>query len=201
MVSWWPRVSTVHWPQRMNEQTNNPPVPKVAGRRRLWWYIAEGLLFILLWVGVHGWQTRELPAGAAMTLEGTLLNGQGASLSALRGRPVLVHFWATWCPVCKLEQDNINAVAQDLQVLSIAMQSGTEQAVRNHMMQNHLTFPAINDADGTLARRWGIRGVPTSFIVDGTGHIRFVEVGYTTEAGLRLRLALAGAGPAHTATE
>lgn len=176
----------------MNEESNNLPAPK-SGRRRRWRiYAAEALLFILVLAAVHWWQTRDLPAGPAMALEGSLLNGQSASLHALRGRPVLVHFWATWCPVCKLEQDNINAIAQDHQVFSIAMQSGPDKAVLEHLTQNHLTFPVINDADGTLARRWGIRGVPTSFILDGLGHIRFVEVGYTTEAGLRLRLALAG---------
>lgn len=187
---------------RVNAATNNPPPAKVGRRRHGWLYAAEGVLFILLLLGVHSWQTRELPTGQAMALEGTLLNGQSASLNALRGRPVLVHFWATWCPVCKLEQDNINAIAQDHQVFSIAMQSGVDQAVREHMTQNHLTFPVINDADGRLAQRWGIRGVPTSFILDATGHIRFVEVGYTTEAGLRLRLALAvGAGQTHTSAE
>ncbi len=175
----------------MNEETNNPPAAK-AGRRRRWWlYATEVLLFILVLLGVHSWQTRELPSGPALALEGRLLNGQSASLSALRGRPVLVHFWATWCPVCTLEQDNINAIAQDHQVFSIAMQSGADKVVLEHMTQNHLTFPVINDADGVLAQRWGIRGVPTSFILDGLGHIRFTEVGYTTEAGLRLRLALA----------
>jgi thiol-disulfide isomerase/thioredoxin len=177
----------------MNEAANDPRASR-SGRRRRWLiYAAEVLLFILVLAGVHGWQTRDLPTGPAMALEGTLLDGRSASLSALRGRPVLVHFWATWCPVCKLEQDNINAIALDQVVISIAMQSGADKEVLDHMTQQQLTFPVINDADGALARRWGIRGVPTSFILDGTGHIRFVEVGYTTEAGLRLRLALAGA--------
>jgi peroxiredoxin len=167
-------------------------------------YAAEAVLFILLLLGVHWWQTRELPAGPALALDGTLLDGRSASLSALRGRPVLVHFWATWCPVCKLEQNSINAIARDHQVYSVAMQSGSDQAVLAHVTQNHLNFPVINDADGALARRWGIRGVPTSFILDAAGHIRFVEVGYTTEAGLRLRLALVGDAerePAHNPGE
>ena len=149
----------------MNAETNKPAAPK-AGRWRRWWvYAAEAVLFILLLAGVHAWQTRDLPAGPAMPLEGALLDG----------RP------------CKASSE-----AQDHQVFSIAMQSGEDTAVREHMRQRQLSFPVINDAEGVLARRWGIRGVPTSFILDGTGHIRFVEVGYTTEAGLRLRLALAG---------
>ncbi len=189
----------------MNEETNVPAAPKSRRWRRWWIYAAEVALFVLALAGVHAWQTRDLPAGSAMTVEGSLLNGASASLSGLRGRPVLVHFWATWCPVCKLEQDSINAIAQDHQVLSIATQSGADKVVLQYMMQHHLTFPVINDADGVLAKRWGIRGVPASFILDAAGHIRFVEVGYTTEAGLRLRLTLAGSADrvdaSRTATE
>jgi len=50
----------------------------------------------------------------------------------------------------------------------------------------------LNDPDGVIATRWGVRAVPASFIVDGAGQIRFVEIGYTTGIGLRLRLWLAG---------
>ncbi len=56
-----------------------------------------------------------------------------------------------------------------------------------------VSFPVLNDPDGAIAAHWGVRGVPASFIVDGAGQIRFVEVGYTTEIGLRLRLWLARA--------
>lgn len=172
-------------------EKNNAPAAAKSKPRRAWIYIAEAVLFVLLLVGLHAWQTRGLPAGPAMGLEDTSLGGQPISLSALRGRPVLVHFWATWCPVCRLEQGTINRLARDYQVLSVAMQSGADAEVREYMQQHHLNFPVLNDDDGVHAARWRIRGVPTSFILDATGRIRFVEAGYTTEAGLRLRLALA----------
>ena len=174
----------------MNEASVTP-----SQRHRRWWrYAGEALLLVLLLIGMHSWQIRDLPVGPAPPLEDVLLNGDPITLAALRGQPVLVHFWATWCPVCKLEQGSIATLARDHYVISIAMQSGSKAEVLNHLKHNDLAFPVINDPDAAQAQRWRVRAVPTSFIIDGAGGIRFIEVGYTTEVGLRLRLWLAGQG-------
>jgi len=73
----------------------------------------------------------------------------------------------------------------------VAMQSGSDDEVAQYMQKEALSFPVLNDPEGVLAAQWGVRGVPASFIVDTAGRIRFVEVGYTTGIGLRLRLWLA----------
>ena len=105
---------------------------------------------------------------------------------------MLVHFWATWCPICRAEQGSIDALARDTPVITVAMQSGDRNAVVQHLRKEELNFPVLNDPDGVIAAQWGVRAVPASFIVDGAGQIRYVEVGYTTGIGLRLRLWLAG---------
>ena len=156
--------------------------------RLLWQALA--LLGLVLALGF--WQVRDLASGTAPPLSGVGLAGEALDLATLRGHPVLVHFWATWCPVCTLEDDAIAAVADDHPVLTVAMQSGSADAVAAHMRENGLAFPVINDPDGLLAARYGVRAVPTTFILDGTGGIRFREVGYTTGPGLRLRLWAAG---------
>ena len=104
---------------------------------------------------------------------------------------MLVHFWATWCPVCRAEQDTIEALAKDHPTVTVAMQSGAAAVVAEHLNKEALSFPVLNDPDGAISAEWGVRAVPTSFVVDGAGQIRFVEVGYTTGLGLRLRLWLA----------
>jgi alkyl hydroperoxide reductase subunit AhpC len=53
-------------------------------------------------------------------------------------------------------------------------------------------FRVINDESGEISNRWGVRGVPTTFVIDGGGEIRFVESGYTTTPGLMVRRWLAG---------
>ncbi len=140
-------------------------------------------IIIVVVTAIRLWQQRDVVAGAAPQLPGVTWAKQ----------PTLVHFWATWCPVCRAEQGSIQALARDYpNTITVAMQSGDQAAVDKFMREQSLTFPVINDADGSLSQAWGVHAVPASFIVDGAGQIRFVEIGYTTELGLRLRMWLAG---------
>ena len=120
------------------------------------------------------------------------INGEQFELYQNKTRPILVHFWATWCPVCKLEQSNIDNIAKDHFVITIAMQSGNNAELHQFMQQEKLSFNVINDESGFLSQKFKIKGVPVSFIVNKQNQIEFTEVGYTTELGLRLRLWWAG---------
>ena len=134
---------------------------------------------------------RNLIDGPVPEIQGTLLDGQPVQYQTFQGKPLLLHFWATWCRVCKLEQDSINAISKDHNVLTIAMSSGNDKEVKSFLEQNGLNFPVIVDEDGAIAKQFGVSGVPTSFIIDPNGNITFTEVGYTTNWGLRLRLWMA----------
>jgi thiol-disulfide isomerase/thioredoxin len=128
------------------------------------------------------WQQRDIVAGAAPQLPNVTWGKQ----------PTLVQFWATWCPVCRAEQSSIETLASDYpNTITVAMQSGNAAAVSKFMREQSLSFPVINDADGLISQAWGVHAVPASFIVDSKGQIRFVEIGYTTGLGLRLRMWLA----------
>ncbi len=155
--------------------------------------VIQILLFVLLIAGIRFWQQRDMATGAAPMLQGMTLAGQPYSLPAHPDRPVMVHFWATWCPICRTEQSSIADMASDYpNAITVAMQSGKSDAVANHMREQGIEFPVVNDPDGSIARAWGVHAVPVSFIIAPDGKIRFVEVGYTTGIGLRLRLWLAG---------
>jgi thiol-disulfide isomerase/thioredoxin len=104
------------------------------------------------------------------------------------GEPMLVHFWATWCPVCALEHHSIQSISRDYPVVTVAMQSGNAEELKQFMQKEDLSFTVIADEYGELAKLWSVRGVPASFIVSADGNINFVEVGYTSEIGLRARL-------------
>jgi thiol-disulfide isomerase/thioredoxin len=164
--------------------------PKTA--RRWLRRAAEALVLLVLILGIRAWQQSGTASGPAPALAGELLDGKPVALAVFAGRPVLVHFWATWCPICRAEQGSIDALARDVPVITVAMQSGSRAEVIQFLRKEDLSFPVLNDPDGVLAARWGVRAVPASFIVDGAGQIRYVEVGYTTGIGLRLRLWLAG---------
>ncbi|MFA6203490.1 MAG: protein disulfide oxidoreductase [Gallionella sp.] len=151
------------------------------------------LLFVVLIAGIRLWQQRDMVSGAAPGLQGVTVAGQPYHLPAHPEHPVLVHFWASWCSVCRAEQSSIAALAhEDPNVITVAMQSGSPAQVAAHMREQGIDFPVVNDPDGSISRAWGVHAVPASFIIAPDGTISFVEVGYTTQAGLTIRRWLAG---------
>ena len=171
----------------------NTPAEKTS-RRKFWRkHALSFLLIVVLIAGIRAWQQRDMVSGMAPPLVGVKLDGSAYTLPVKPEQPVLVHFWATWCAICRAGQDSINSIAQDHpNTITVAMQSGSAAEVTRHLVAQGLRFPVLSDADGRLATAWGVHAVPASFIISPDGQIRFVEVGYTTGLGLRLRLWLAG---------
>ena len=163
---------------------------KLLKRHGKKWLIEILLLITVLFV-VKTWLQRNLLDGTPPPLSGTFLTGQSVNSNTLKGKTYLLHFWASWCRVCRLEQDNIQAISEDYPVISVAMQSGDAVLVNEYMNENGLHFPVIIDEDGALSRRFGVQAVPVSYVINSKGRIAFAESGYTTEWGLRLRLWLA----------
>ncbi len=163
--------------------------------RRYWPWLRDGALALILLLGIRAYQQRDIVEGAAPGLEGHALDGAQVSLADYRGAAMILRFWATWCGVCKAEQSNIDSVARGLPVLSVASQSGSTHEVAAYQQDTGIAHPVIADPDGALARRFGVRSFPTTLVIDARGQIRFVEVGYSTELGLRARMWLAGRWP------
>ena len=159
--------------------------------RRLPRWLAQAALLAAVLLGVHLWTTRDAVSGAAPAFEAELLDGRRFSLADYRGAPLLVHFWATWCPACRFEQGTVESIARDHQVLTVAMQSGSAAELAKYLAEQDVDFPVHVDEEGEMAARWGVTGLPTSFVIDGRGRIRHVTAGFTTGLGLRLRLWLA----------
>ena len=105
--------------------------------------------------------------------------------------PVLIYFFAEWCPICKVQHSVIENINEDYQVIGVAMQSGSLDIVKKYVNDNGITFNVVNDESGTISSDFGVNGVPASFIVDSQGIIQYSTRGYATEAGLRSRLWLA----------
>ena len=162
----------------MNTQTKK--------RWRTW--LVYILFLLVVMQAANWWKTQDAASGNLSEFSGKLIDGTSFTIAEFAGEPVLFHFWATWCPICELENGTIQSISQDYRVISIAAWSEGETEVNTYMQDNQLTFPVMLDTSGELAKSFGVNGVPASFILDPNGEITFVESGYSTELGLRLRL-------------
>jgi len=159
--------------------------------KRFIYFSLQVLLLIAVYIGVKYYTQRDLVQDTPPALSATLLSGQTFNLQEQRDKPLLLHFWASWCPVCKLEQESIESINKEHRVVSVAMQSGEQAKLKQYMQAEKLSFPVIADDQGDIAARFGVKAVPVSFILNTKGNIVFIESGFTSSWGLRLRLWLA----------
>jgi len=151
--------------------------------------IIQIILVILAIFVIRLWQQQDLIEGNVPSFTSTSLTGESLNSKPWPNEPLLIHFWATWCPICEMENDNIQNVAKDYRTLNIAIQSGSDIEITEYANKNNLKLDnIINDRSGTLATFFGVTGTPTSFIISPSGKISSKEVGYMTELGLRFRL-------------
>jgi len=107
-------------------------------------------------------------------------------------KPLLVHFWATWCPVCKLEASNIAFLSKHFEVLTIAVKSGNDAKVRKFLQEHNYDFKVFNDSNAALASKFHITGFPTTFIYNKEHKLAFTDVGYSSTLTLYLKMLWAG---------
>ncbi len=111
----------------------------------------------------------------APAIAGPTLSGGTFDLAALRGRWVVVNFFASWCPPCQQEQPELVAFAyahrspHDAALVGVVFNDGASTA-RSFMSSTGATWPAVFDSGGQIALQYGVRGPPETFIVapDGT---------------------------------
>jgi len=103
-------------------------------------------------------------------------------------KPLMVHVWATWCPICKVEADNINRVSQYYEVISIAVDSGTDYEIHEYLKEHELNYRVINDNKNIISDKLNIEVFPTTLIYDKNQKLVFSEVGYTSSFGLFIRM-------------
>jgi cytochrome c biogenesis protein CcmG, thiol:disulfide interchange protein DsbE len=156
----------------------------------------SGLILLVAALACGCASARPLPDAATLSvLQAQTLEGRTLRLGELRGKVVLLDFWATWCVPCReslpfYAELQRELGARGLQVVAVSVDSSTEP-VRSYFGTASPPFLVVRDPDGGgLADRLGVRVMPTSFLVDRSGAARFRQEGFSSgdRESLRARI-------------
>jgi peroxiredoxin len=145
-------------------------------------------LFLLLLLAGCDTGTSIRRGGVAPDFSLEDLNGNKVSLGDFQGRPVLINFWASWCPPCVSEMPELQrtyaAQGEDgLVILGVnTLYQDELSAVQQFVAEQQLTFPILLDSEGAVAVAYRASTLPTSVFVDRTGNIHLVQIGPMTQS-------------------
>ncbi len=162
------------------------------------WAIPLAVVPVLLLLA-YGFKTdpHEIPSpllnrpAAAFSL--TTFTGTSVSLESLRGKVVMLNFWASWCvPACYEEAPTLERTWRDYKdkgvtVVGVDIQD-KEEAAREFLARFEHSFPNAPDPRGRVAVDYGVYGVPETFFIDRKGRVRFKVVGALTDEAARRHL-------------
>ena len=167
--------------------------------RREWLWTGAGVLLALGIIALVATLTSGSPTPSGLTkvdrpapeITLTALDGRTVSLSDLRGKIVLVNFWATWCEPCKIETPDLVAAANEfksrnLEIIGINLtdQDRDLDEIRRFVQRYAIPYPILLDPDQKAQDAFGIFPIPTSYFIDSEGRIRYTRITVVTRADI-----------------
>ncbi len=153
-------------------------------KKNLPWF----MIFLLLWLGMRAWQQQGMAEGSLPVQTLLALNGEIIDLNQLP-KPYLIHFTASWCPICQLQHETLQALSERWTVIQIITQSGDKEMTRRYAQTHNIPLHyAVADPNGQLLSLFGAQAVPADFFVGKNGQIQLHEMGYTSRLGYEIRL-------------
>jgi peroxiredoxin len=123
------------------------------------------------------------------------LQGKSWALRGLQGKVVLVNFWATWCPPCRKEMPDLEALYgqfKDQGLVILAISDEEESKVEPFIADKKITYPVLLDPGGKVAKRFEVEGIPKSFVYDRTGKLVAQSIDMRTRGQFLEMLSRAG---------
>jgi peroxiredoxin len=153
-----------------------------------------GLALFTVWIT---WRAKAIEIGAARPHSGrhvtlnkpapvfhlTALDGRAVDLAEYRGHNVAITFWASWCGPCRMEMPLLRTFYQkarkqnaDFEILAISVDSEREDAAIA-AKELKIPFPVLHDADSKVSDAYGVEAIPTMFVVDQKGYLKYTSTG------------------------
>ncbi|MBL4830948.1 MAG: protein disulfide oxidoreductase [Aliivibrio sp.] len=149
------------------------------------------ILITIVTTAMDIWRSQQMPSDAIPPLAANSIKQEWLDIETMsHDKPVLIYFWATWCPACRVVSPSVNWFSDDHHVVSVAITSGEDQRLNQYMTYKKYDFPVINDRTGSISKEWGVSATPTIVIVKD-GEISSITTGVTTPMGMWLRLLFA----------
>lgn len=155
---------------------------KLNIRSRIINFITAVIIIAVIFLFLNGCRSS---AGGDFTLED--IEGNSWTLSELRGKIVVLNFWATWCPPCREEIPDFIKVYEEYKdrgVQFLGISSEDISTLGDFNEYYGINYPILID-DGGVMRKWSVQAIPTTFVLDGEGNIVFKNVGIMTAEQLK----------------
>lgn len=149
------------------------------------------VIVTLISVALDWYRTKDIKLQQAPELKTLMSDGQYVDVTEKSHEaPVVVYFWATWCPPCKFVSPSVSWLSDYYQVFGVSGSSGSDERVKQIMHSKGYQFNNINDPSGQIMQAWEIGVTPTIYILKD-GEIASVTTGVSTPIGILLRIWLA----------
>ena len=147
------------------------------------------ILLLLLVASLHGAMAQQPGKGLTRLPEGITapdfslpdMDGKNVRLSDYRGSPLIINFWATWCPPCREEMPSMQRAWEKLQqegILMLAINVGEDEDTIFQFTANYpVDFPLLLDVDSSVTGEWPVRGLPTTYVVGPGGDLIYRAIG------------------------